>query len=83
MNAIIGGPTHNSPQKPRATCGGVESAKPLRYSTPQGPKGQMHQGPGLGGQNLGNGQLHHAADTSGSPGIGGSPSSDCDSSPPP
>ena len=29
-------------------------AKPLPYSTPVGPKGQDHKGPGLGGTNHGN-----------------------------
>ena len=37
-----------------ATCGGVKEAKPLPYSPPVGPKGQMRQGPGLGGTNHGN-----------------------------
>lgn len=33
----------------RASCGGVETAKPLSYSPPVGPKGQGHNSPGLGG----------------------------------
>jgi hypothetical protein len=42
------------PQAPRASSGGVTQAKPLPYSKPQGPTGQMREGPGLGGDNLGN-----------------------------
>lgn len=36
----------------RATCGGVEEAKPLPYSPPVGPKNQT-RGPGIGGTNHG------------------------------
>lgn len=34
-------------QKPRATSGGVKTAKELPYSHPQGPTNMHHQGPGL------------------------------------
>lgn len=41
--------------KPRATSGGVTSAKELPYSPPQGPKGiNDSQTPGLHGDNHGN-----------------------------
>ncbi len=33
--------------------GGKPEVKELPYSPPQGPKGQSHQGPGLGGDNKG------------------------------
>lgn len=33
--------------------GGKPEVKPLPYSPPQGPTGQMRQGPGLGGTNHG------------------------------
>lgn len=33
--------------------GGVITAKKLPYDPPKGPKGQMHEGPGLGGTNHG------------------------------
>lgn len=33
--------------------GGKPEKKDLPYSPPQGPKGQSHQGPGLGGDNKG------------------------------
>lgn len=42
------------PQAPKATSGGPTTAKPLPYSPPKGPTGQMRQGPGLGGANHGN-----------------------------
>lgn len=42
-------------QAPRASSGGVKTAKSLPYSPPKGPSGQMRQGPGLGGTNYGNG----------------------------
>ncbi len=54
MKPIIGGPDTSKPQAPRATSGGVKEAKPLPYSPPKGPSGQMRQGPGLGGTNHGN-----------------------------
>jgi len=38
----------------RATCGGITVAKELPYSPPQGPKGIMDKGAGLGGTNHGN-----------------------------
>lgn len=53
MKPIIGGPDHNSPQVPRATNGGQMPVKPIPYSKPQGPSGQMRDGPGLGGDNCG------------------------------
>lgn len=35
--------------------GGVTQAKDLPYDPPQGPKGQYHEGPGMGGgDNCGN-----------------------------
>lgn len=33
--------------------GGKPEKKPLEYCPPQGPKGQSHEGPGLGGSNHG------------------------------
>ncbi len=33
--------------------GGKPEKKDLEYCPPQGPKGQSHQGPGLGGANHG------------------------------
>lgn len=59
MKPIIGGPDHNSPQKPRAAEGGVCEAKPLPYSPPVGPSGQMQQGPGIHGTNHGNAGTQH------------------------
>lgn len=41
-------------EKARATNGGRMEPKPLDYSPPKGPIGQMRQGPGLGGTNHGN-----------------------------
>jgi len=38
----------------RASCGGVQEFKELPYKPPVGPKGQMHNAPGLGGTNHGN-----------------------------
>lgn len=40
-------------QGPRATNGGCCEPKPLAYDPPKGPTGQMRQGPGLGGSNMG------------------------------
>ena len=37
----------------RATNGGQQTMKDIVYSPPQGPKDQMRQGPGLGGDNHG------------------------------
>jgi len=34
--------------------GGKPEVKDLPYEPPQGPKGQSHEGPGLGGDNHGN-----------------------------
>lgn len=65
------GPDSSQPQRARASSGGVTQAKPLPYCPPQGPKGQMHQGPGLGGTNHGNGQRCVADGGSGSVGLGG------------
>jgi hypothetical protein len=53
MKPIIGGPDTPKPQAPRASEGGVMSAKPLPYSPPVGPTSQMQQGPGLHGTNHG------------------------------
>lgn len=47
------GPDSPSDQRPVARSGGVTEAKPLPYSLPVGPKGQMHEGVGLGGENHG------------------------------
>ncbi len=69
---IIGGPDTSKPQVARASNGGQMTAKTLPYSTPQGPKGQMHKGPGLGDYNYGNIQKPVCHGSSGSPGIGGS-----------
>lgn len=44
----------NSPQAPRATNGGCCDPKPIPYSPPKGPSGQMQQGPGTHGTNHGN-----------------------------
>lgn len=48
------GPDSPANQKPRATNGGQMECKSLAYSTPVGPKGQSHEGPGLGEDNCGN-----------------------------
>lgn len=50
--------------------GGKPVCKPLPYNTPQGPKGQSHCGPGLGGENYGNAPKGRPSE-SGRPGIGG------------
>lgn len=51
--------------------GGKPNVGSLPYSAPVGPNGQMHQGPGLGGDNYGKGQQPVCNDReSGSPGIG-------------
>jgi len=42
-----------APQRPRATNGGQCDPKPIPYSPPVGPTGQMQQGPGLHGDNHG------------------------------
>lgn len=53
--------------------GGKLDPKTLPYATPQGPSSQSHEGPGLGGDNYGNGQQPVCRETlSGGPGIGGS-----------
>jgi hypothetical protein len=44
----------SQPMAGQASSGGVKSAKPLAYSPPMGPKGQMQEGPGLHGDNCGN-----------------------------
>lgn len=41
------------PEHSRATNGGQCTPKEIPYSTPQGPKGQMNEGPGLHGDNHG------------------------------
>ena len=47
------GPESDINQKPRATNGGEMGVKPIPYSPPKGPTGQMREGPGLGGTNHG------------------------------
>ena len=42
------------PQAARATNGGKQTPKPMPYSPPKGPTGQMRKAPGLGGANHGN-----------------------------
>lgn len=51
--------------------GGPTTAKPIPYSTPQGPSEQMRQGPGLGGDNHDCGEEGTSEHMTGSPGIGG------------
>lgn len=51
--------------------GGKPNVKPIPYSTPQGPTNQMRQGPGLGGDNHGNGQKGSHDREVGRPGLGG------------
>jgi hypothetical protein len=49
------GPDYHAPQRPRATSGGVKTAKDvMRYSPPQGPTNIHDHGPGLHGDNHGN-----------------------------
>jgi len=48
------GPDSPMDQKPSATSGGVKECKPLAYSPPKGPTGQMEKGPGIHGTNHGN-----------------------------
>lgn len=48
------GASSSQPQKPPASNGGKQTPKPIPYSPPKGPTGQMKQGPGLGGTNHGN-----------------------------
>ena len=53
--------------------GGKPNVGSIPYSTPQGPSGQMHECPGLGGDNYGNGSQPVCREReSGSPGLGGS-----------
>jgi hypothetical protein len=61
------------PQAARATCGGVETAKPIsNYKTPQGPSNiGDSKGPGIHGDNHGMARNPGASRGSGSPGIGG------------
>jgi hypothetical protein len=47
------GPDSPSNQRPTASSGGVTQAKPLPYSPPKGPSGQMSQSVGIGGSNHG------------------------------
>lgn len=66
------GEDSSQPQEPRATSGGMTQAKPLPYSPPKGPIGIGHCGPGLGGDNYGNGQKPICReDLYGSPGLKG------------
>lgn len=55
MSDILNNYGANSSQKDagRATCGGVEKAKPLAYDPPKGPTSQTQQGPGIHGTNHG------------------------------
>lgn len=60
--------------QPRATTGGIKSARDvMNYRPPQGPIGIMRTaGPGLGGSNAGNRNCPTANDgAAGRPGIGG------------
>lgn len=66
------GPDSPMNQKPRATSGGVTTAKPCDYSPPKGPIGIDHSGPGLGGANLGNCGTQGPSSARGD-GSGGSP----------
>lgn len=58
------------------TCthgGGKPYVNDLSYSTPRGPRGQDHQGVGLGGDNYGVGNQPVCREReAGSPGLGGS-----------
>lgn len=40
-------------ESPRATNGGQQTPKPIPYSPPVGPRGQMQEGVGLHGTNHG------------------------------
>lgn len=55
MSEILGmyGKDTPQPMAGQASSGGVKMAKPLPYSPPMGPKGQMEEGPGLHGDNHG------------------------------
>lgn len=60
--------------------GGKPNVGTIPYSPPQGPASQTHEGPGLGGDNYGNGQKPVCReDLSGSPGIGGTNHGNCGS----
>jgi len=68
------GPNSSSPQRARATSGGVTMAKELPYSPPQGPRAQFKSGSGhteprggMAGESMGEGY----EEFTGSPGIGG------------
>lgn len=66
------GPDSPNVQKARATSGGPKQAKEMfHYSPPQGPIGQDHVGPGLGGDNHGCGCDGTREHMTGSPGLGG------------
>lgn len=47
------------------------TSKPLKYSPPQGPASQSHEGPGLGGDNHDCGEEGTSEHMTGGPGIGG------------
>jgi len=47
------GPDSPANQQPRATNGGQMLVKPIPYSPPKGPSGQMSQSVGIGGTNHG------------------------------
>ena len=63
----------DDPETSTRVVGGILHNHKLRgYMTPKGPIGQDHSGPGLGGQNLGNGQRHDGISQSRQgPGLGG------------
>lgn len=63
----------SKPQAPRATCGGVETAKPIsNYKAPVGPTNiNDSKSPGIHGTSHGMARSPSASGTSGSPGIGG------------
>ena len=62
----------SKPQAPRATSGGVTSAKPLSYSPPQGPTNiNDPKSPGIHGSQHGMARQPVANRCGGGPGIGG------------